>query len=57
MWESLVARLKEPSTYAGVAFLVGLIGVNITPDAWSGVVSVFSAIGGVLAIVMPEKTA
>lgn len=54
MWEAVLARLKEPSTYAGIAFLLGIIGVNITPEAWGGVLTVAGVVGGVLSIVIPE---
>lgn len=54
MFDAILARLKEPSTYAGVAFLLGLVGVKIAPEAWDGVLQVVAALGGVLAVVIPE---
>lgn len=57
MLDKVADRFKEPSTYAGIAFLLGLAGVHLTPESWTGVVSLISAVGGVLAVVVPEKAA
>lgn len=57
MWNQVVDRLKEPSTYAGVAVVLGLLGVHVTPEAWQGVVSLMGAVGAIAAIVVPEKAA
>jgi len=50
-------RLKEPSTYAGLAALLGLAGFHLTPDAYQGLVGVVSALAGFAAIVLPEHKA
>lgn len=57
MWNQVVDRLKEPSTYAGVAVVLGLLGVHVTPEAWQGVVSLMGVVGAIAAIVIPEKAA
>jgi hypothetical protein len=51
----VVARLKEPSTYAGVAFLAGFVGLKVTPEVWSGAIEVLSAVAGFVAVVLPER--
>lgn len=51
----LLRRLFEPSTWAGVAALVAEVGLN--PAPLSSVGSVVLAIGGALAIVLPEGLA
>jgi len=55
MWNAVADRLKEPSTYAGVAVLAGLFGVHVTPEAYQGVLAVASSVAGIVAIFMPEK--
>lgn len=53
----LLSRLREPSTYAGLAALAGAFGVSI-PIAWVQALSGLGvAIAGVLAVVVPEKNA
>jgi hypothetical protein len=55
MFSWIEARLKEPSTYAGLASLLGL--VHIAEPSWLIPVMtiVGGAVAGVLAIVVPEK--
>lgn len=52
----IIQRLKEPSTYAGLAAVIG--GMSFIPDAgaWAHVVTLAGAtIAAVLAIVLPEN--
>ena len=51
----IVKRLREPSTYAGVAALIGALGVPLAPEAAQTVVAVGSAVTALLAIWLPEK--
>lgn len=54
----VIARLREPSTYAGLAALIG--GISILPNASSlaGTITLAGTfIAGVLAIWLPEKKA
>ena len=48
-------RLREPSTLAGLAAIAVSLGVDAT--AANGYVQVVSAILGLLAMVIPEKSA
>lgn len=50
----LVARLKEPSTYAGLAVLLGMFGVKLAPEALTSIITVVSAIAGALAVLVPD---
>jgi hypothetical protein len=57
MKEKIIARLREPSTYAGIAATILIIP---TPSAMAlaGTVKVVgAAIAGILAIWMPENKA
>jgi hypothetical protein len=48
------ARLREPSTYAGLAVLLGLAHFG-NVDGWvAALTSIGVGIGGVIAIVLPE---
>jgi hypothetical protein len=50
----LLARLKEPSTYAGVAGLALAFGV--TDAQWMAISSAVAGLAGVAAVFLSEKT-
>jgi hypothetical protein len=54
MLNYLLARAKEPSSYAGLATLLGIAGVSIAPAEWQAIIGVLTAIASLLAIVLPE---
>lgn len=54
---AILARLKEPSTWAGVSALLGLFGVHMVPEVWTGIVGVLTAAAALAAVFMPEKSA
>jgi hypothetical protein len=54
MLDFLLARAKEPSSYAGLATLLGMAGVSIAPAEWQAIVGVLTAVASLLAIVLPE---
>ena len=55
MFTGLLNRLKEPSTYAGLASIIGLFGIHIAPETWTAIIAVLTAIAGLLAIILQEK--
>lgn len=56
MKEFLIARLREPSTYAGVAALIGSLAFIPNAAEWGQVVvTAGAAIAGALAILLGEK--
>jgi hypothetical protein len=48
------ARLREPSTYAGLAVLLGLLGLHDVPEAVKYISEVGMGLGGLIAIFLPE---
>ena len=48
------ARLREPSTYAGLAVLLGLLGLHDVPDAVKDISEIGMGLGGLIAIFLPE---
>ncbi|HXE17642.1 MAG TPA: hypothetical protein VN632_10460 [Stellaceae bacterium] len=54
MLNYLLARAKEPSSYAGLAGLLGMAGVTLAPDEWQAIVGVLTAGASLLAIILPE---
>jgi hypothetical protein len=55
--EYIVSRLREPSTYAGLAAIVAAFGLAV-PAEWVQALSALGvAVGGVLAVVMRERGA
>jgi hypothetical protein len=51
-------RLKEPSTYAGIAaFLAGFGLLGLTEQDWNQILGAVAAIAGVAAIFLKEQQA
>jgi hypothetical protein len=50
----IVSRLKEPSTYAGLATLLGIVGVNLAPEALQSIIAVLTAAAGLVAVLVPD---
>lgn len=55
MLKGILDRLKEPSTYAGIGMLLGLVGVNFAPVELNAIIGVLTAIAAALAIFLREK--
>ena len=53
--KSLLARLQEPSTYAGLSALLGLAGVQIPDAKYQAIVHAIAAIAGAVAIFLGEN--
>ena len=51
----LIEKLKEPSTYRGLAIIGGVIGITLTPQAWDTIGAAIAAIIGVIEIFRKEK--
>lgn len=49
-------RLSEPSTWAGVGMLLGLLGVNLAPEQAQAFVQGGVGLAGLLAIFIREKS-
>ncbi|WP_319798257.1 hypothetical protein [Nitrobacter sp.] len=48
------SRLKEPSTYAGIAAALGLVGINLDPGTAHWIAVGGSAAAAALSVVVPE---
>lgn len=48
-------RLKEPSTWAGLAVLAGMFGVPLLPEQLSAIAQAGAAIAGAAAVLIPEN--
>jgi hypothetical protein len=54
----LLTRLREPSTYAGIAaFLAGFGLLGLTEQDWNQILGAVAAIAGAAAIFLKEKSA
>jgi hypothetical protein len=52
----IIQRLKEPSTYAGIAaFLAGFGLLGLTEQDWNQIFGALAAVAGVVAIFVKEK--
>jgi len=57
MLQYLLARAKEPSSYAGLAMLLTAAGIHFSAAEFSAVVNVLVAIAGAVAVFVPESKA
>jgi len=53
----LIARMKEPSTYAGLGVLMASFGYHIEPGILQSVVALLTGIAGLVSVLIGEKTA
>ncbi len=53
--EWIVARLREPTTWGGIASLLTLVGVTVSPEFQEAIIAAGVAIGGALMVFMREK--
>ncbi len=50
----LLARLREASTYAGIATVLAAAGIHFSDAQWNAYVQAAMALAGVLAVLIPE---
>ena len=53
----LVSRMKEPSTYAGLAALLAAFGLHVDPGIVQAVVAVLTGLAGLASVILGEKSA
>ena len=53
--EWIIARLLEPTTWGGIASLLTLVGVTVSPEFQEAIIAAGVAIGGALMVFMREK--
>ena len=49
-----VARLQEPSTYASLAAITAIAGLQVDQSVWRDLAMVGAALAGVAGVVLPE---
>jgi hypothetical protein len=53
--EFVVARLREPSTYAGLGALLATAGIHVNDLVVQALIQVLVSVAGLVAVLMPEK--
>lgn len=54
MKKLILSRLREPSTWGGLAVLAGVFGVSVPPGTVEAVSQVAAGVCGLVAIFLPE---
>ena len=54
MFRYLLARMREPATYASAAAVLGTVGVTAPPGVVQNVTLVGTGVAGLLGILLPE---
>lgn len=52
---SLAQRFKEPSSWAGLAGIVGILGIHADPGMLQSVAYIGAGVCGLVAFLVPEK--
>ena len=52
---TIIARLKEPSTWAAIAGALAALGINIPDSTWQAITGFVAALAAVAGVVMAEK--
>jgi len=55
-WKWFADRLKEPSTYAGLGVLLGVLGFNVPEPTVAAAAQVLMALAGFAGIFLTDKT-
>jgi hypothetical protein len=56
MFAFLLARLREPSSYAGLGALLAALGIHVDDAVLQATIQLLIAAGGLAAVLMPENT-
>lgn len=51
----LIQRLKEPSTWRGLAWMLTAFGISIKPDAWEYITVAGMAIAGLIGVITADE--
>jgi hypothetical protein len=51
----LLARLREPSSYAGLGALLAALGIHVDDAVLQAAIQLLIAAGGLAAVLMPEN--
>ena len=51
----LLERLREPSTYRGLVWLLTACGVTLRPEVWEQITAVGMAAAGMLGVAMSDS--
>ena len=52
----LLARLKEASTWRGIALLLTAFGIQVAPEVQEAIISVGIAVAGSVGVLFPDST-
>lgn len=56
MLQYILARAKEPSTYAGIGTILGLVGLKVAPEQLTALIGVATAVAAAVAVFLPDVT-
>jgi hypothetical protein len=52
---TILAQLKQPSTFRGLAVLGGLLGLHLSPEHWDSIATAVGAVLGLVEVFRKEK--
>jgi hypothetical protein len=51
----LADRLREPSSWAGLAGILAAVGVSVSPDIWREATAAATGLAGLAAVLLRER--
>jgi hypothetical protein len=54
MLKSLASRFSEPSSWAGIAGMLAVLGLHLSPDVGQSIAYIGAGVAGLAAILIPE---
>ena len=51
----VIARAKEPSTFASIGVLLAAVGINIPDEIMTNIVTIIGGVAALLGVLMKEK--
>lgn len=55
MFEYLVARMQEPSTYVSLGVLLTGLGYGLAPEYWQAISTLCLSVGGLAGVLIRER--
>lgn len=55
MWDYIVARIQEPSTWVSLGSLFTGLGIAIAPDKWQAITTIGLGLGGLIGAALKDR--
>ena len=53
--QAILSRLREPSTYAGIAAMLAAFGITVPSDLYQSIAGALTGVAGLVAVLLRER--